>query len=211
MKKAHNRIEMVGKQYNSWVVLQFIETVNKISFYSAKCTECGQVFRVDGRNLRSGASKRCVQCGLNHTKQANIGKIKARTTPEKMKLKYLYKNKKKNAIRNGHAWDLGKKAFKKLVFANCTYCGIEPSTTVNILKNQALHSYWVDNGFITYNGIDRVDSSKHYTEDNCVTACWKCNNSKNNLSVEAFEAWVTRVYNHLQAAKHLNRTNNPLK
>lgn len=199
MRKAYNRINMIGKTYNSWTVIEFIETINKISFYSARCGECSNVFRVDGRNLRSGASKRCVECGLKHTKQANIGRIKAKSTPEKMTLNYLFNTKKKDAIKRGKGWSLTKTEFKKLIFNNCTYCGIKPSTTTNVLKNHDLHTHWIENGNITYNGIDRVDSRKSYITDNVVTCCKQCNTAKSDYTLEEFKTWIERVYKHLNS------------
>lgn len=46
-----------------------------------------------------------------------------------------------------------------------------------------------------YGGIDRVDSSKGYTVDNCVSCCRECNVSKGTMSLEAFLRKLSRRKN----------------
>ena len=41
-------------------------------------------------------------------------------------------------------------------------------------------------------GIDRVDSNKGYTLENCVSACKICNFFKNDMTLEDFYEWVQR-------------------
>ena len=57
----------------------------------------------------------------------------------------------------------------------CHYCGIP--------------SGWPD----TRNGIDRIDSSKDYSSDNCVSCCKICNRAKNDMSVNEFMTWIRRT------------------
>ncbi len=71
------------------------------------------------------------------------------------------------------------KAFENYIIGTCFYCGLKP---------QFPH---------TRNGIDRVDSSKGYTEDNCVSCCKFCNYAKNDYTLEIFKDWVIRIYTHL--------------
>lgn len=63
----------------------------------------------------------------------------------------------------------------ELIIGDCSYCG-SPSE-------------WP----FKRNGIDRVDSLKDYTVDNCVTACKICNRAKNNLSIGEFKEWISRI------------------
>jgi hypothetical protein len=71
-----------------------------------------------------------------------------------------------------------------LTSQECFYCGCPPSHTVSQKKY---------NGSYTYNGIDRVDSSKGYLVGNTVPCCRTCNLAKNNLTQEEFFLWVERV------------------
>jgi hypothetical protein len=47
---------------------------------------------------------------------------------------------------------------------------------------------------ITYNGIDRVDSTKGYFNENVVSCCKVCNRAKSNLSLDEFKEWISKVY-----------------
>lgn len=61
-----------------------------------------------------------------------------------------------------------------IIHQPCVYCGAEKA-----------------------NGIDRVDSSKGYIQDNVVPCCSICNWMKNALSVEDFYSHIDKVYNHI--------------
>lgn len=37
-----------------------------------------------------------------------------------------------------------------------------------------------------YNGVDRLDSDKGYTPENCVSCCWEVNRMKNDMPKERF-------------------------
>ncbi len=71
------------------------------------------------------------------------------------------------------------KAYETYIIGICNYCGLKP---------QFPH---------TRNGIDRIDSSKGYTEDNCVACCVFCNRAKNDYTLGEFKEWIIRVYTHL--------------
>ena len=47
------------------------------------------------------------------------------------------------------------------------------------------------------NGIDRIDSSKGYSVDNCVPCCAKCNYAKHDLSIDDFKNHIEKIYKHL--------------
>lgn len=85
-------------------------------------------------------------------------------------------------------WDLSIDLARELMKSDCAYCGQPP---VQLDKTNRKY-----NGLFPYNGIDRVDNSKGYTEENCVPCCRKCNIAKNNYSVEEFLMWIKRVYEY---------------
>lgn len=72
----------------------------------------------------------------------------------------------------GLAWELPLELAIDLITDNCYYCGAAP---------EPLH------------GIDRVDNTRGYLEDNVVTACKQCNKAKSNHTKQFFEEWATRV------------------
>jgi hypothetical protein len=82
--------------------------------------------------------------------------------------------------------DLSLESFYHLSQMNCVYCGATSSQTV------------VDkNGLpFTYNGLDRIDTSKGHFKDNVVPCCYDCNKSKNDRSLTDFDNWLTAINNH---------------
>jgi 5-methylcytosine-specific restriction endonuclease McrA len=75
-------------------------------------------------------------------------------------MRRLHKRYNRECIRRNVYWGIGLEPFHKLTSAPCAYCGKPPS--------QVSRTY-------TYNGIDRKNPKKGYTDDNCVTACKECN------------------------------------
>lgn len=76
-----------------------------------------------------------------------------------------------------------------MIQQRCHYCDSPPIVFYKKLKSRE---------GVTYNGIDRVDSSGGYTLNNVVTCCKFCNFAKSRWSVEEFTAWLDRVRGALQ-------------
>ena len=80
------------------------------------------------------------------------------------------------------------------------HCGLAPGMSsviannlVSKLKNPKTGK--IRSGIpITYNGIDRIDSTKGYFNDNVVSCCKVCNRAKSNLSLEDFKQWAANLY-----------------
>jgi hypothetical protein len=73
---------------------------------------------------------------------------------------------------------------------NCVYCGIGPSTNFNCGNANNSSIKKKAEGEFIYNGMDRIDSSRHHTIDNVVPCCYDCNRAKNNRTVKNFLEWV---------------------
>lgn len=198
-KKATNRVDMIDKVYNSWKVLKHSHTNNKIAYYICECLECNTEHTVDGRNIRSGLSKRCVDCGLRSTALTQTGIKKSTKSSKQIAEFYLQKSMRGGARKRKKEWELTASQFVELIYDNCYYCGIAPNTTVNPTRGMSLQKTRELECFITYNGIDRVDSSKGYEVDNVVPCCEQCNRAKLDYSAQEFLSWVERVHNHQKA------------
>lgn len=107
--------------------------------------------------------------------------------------------------RNARVRNLGFKLTQEEVISICTsecqYCGSAPKETKNFY-NSALCTRRAQGGrtdtdlsylIIKMNGIDRVSSDDGYTPDNCVPCCFQCNRAKNNISIEEFRQWASRL------------------
>lgn len=98
----------------------------------------------------------------------------------------LFASYQRRAKRDGLTWRFTLLGFLHLTQGNCDYCGKEPSQVY--LPNKDTFGAYV------YNGIDRVDSLKGYTWDNCVPCCYTCNVAKASMTRSQFIDWVRRVY-----------------
>ncbi len=151
-------------------------------YVNARC-KCGKEKVICINNVRCGNSTCCglSPCrGTERDKDIEVG-YKA--------ILYVYK---KHAKDRGFTFDLDYDYFKELTKGNCHYCGIEPVQLYQ-LKNPKTGK--IRSGVpIIYNGIDRVDSTKGYFNDNVVTCCKICNRAKSNSSLDEFKEWIKRIY-----------------
>lgn len=79
---------------------------------------------------------------------------------------------KSQAAQRGYTWELSEELFDNLIVAPCFYCSEAPSP---------------------FNGIDRVNNSKGYSEENCVSCCRQCNLAKLDMPLSDFLNWACRV------------------
>ena len=191
MKKANNRIEMVGNTYNSWLILEHTQTVNKIPFYRAKCLgECGGTEHiVRGQNVRNGSSRQCVPCGLKAGKKKIARKPRGTKTSLNMAEQRLYGIKKKSAKKRGLNWAISYDFFLNSIYKICHYCDRPPQTTTNPLLHMGYSPEREKESTIVVNGFDRINSDLGYTETNVVTCCEQCNRAKLDYTVEEFLEW----------------------
>lgn len=103
----------------------------------------------------------------------------------------VYQQYKRNAKSRNMPFDLTKEQLKELIRQDCYYCGNPPLNMVRTFNGRNGNNIHEP---VPYNGIDRVDSSKGYNLDNCVTCCYLCNFAKQDRTVEQFLNWVKRIY-----------------
>lgn len=147
-----------------------------------KCVRCGETKpiseMVKDKYVKGGISKVCKECKKLYykmNKEKCLANDKARSllpevrerrnelqrrrrsaNPEIHRMRfYLYTDKK-----NGLESDLDLEWCKVEMRKPCTYCGLMHSSGVN--------------------GLDRIDSSKGHTKENCVPCCKECNQAKMN-------------------------------
>lgn len=197
-KPAINRIDMTGKIYNSWYVLGPSKKQEHTGLYwTAQCVECFDVYDVAGSNIRNGLSKRCSNCGCKNGASTRTGIVKTKMTPKESAEHYLLKNIRRDGRKRGWNWELSKDEFLNLIYKKCSYCGRPPQQSSNPLANHGLLQKRAVEAIITWNGIDRIDSSKGYVQGNVATCCHTCNKMKSNLSLEEFHNHIKRLYKYL--------------
>ncbi len=152
---------------------------NPDTFYDYIC-ECGNKGHTSHSNLVSSKKNKRYpkSCGCSNKEWINKWNL-IRPNIERDDKQILINRIKNYYIRNAnkakHNWELSNQEFELLIFGNCYFCGASPEKE-KIRKNIT----------IKHSGIDRLDSSKDYFLDNCVSCCKWCNWAKNEFSVKEF-------------------------
>jgi hypothetical protein len=131
------------------------------------CAQCGKDF--EKFTTRYGhESTNCRLCSEAQAKQDEKRKDRLRNFKcENYNNKERYfKEYVVSAAKRGFEMNLCFERFSQFIIQECSYCG-------NFREGEV-------------NGIDRVDNSKGYSSENCVTACWKCNRIKHVYNQEFF-------------------------
>lgn len=170
--------DLIGCRFGRLIVL---EKTNKIKTTSSerknikwlcRC-DCGLFKEVYGSNLRDGKTK---SCGCLW-KSCSVSSIRNR----------VLCGYKEGAKSRGYSWGLSEQEFDLLTNQNCYYCGVEPNSIRINNGNGATKLSFI------YNGIDRLDNTKGYEVDNCVSCCRICNKAKDVLTPKDFISWANRV------------------
>jgi hypothetical protein len=151
-------------------------THSKLKYYLIQCKKCGTIFSRRGTVIENTLN--AVQC--SNCRKQRFGK------PLNVLEYKMYCFYRSGAKQRDIEWNLSEEEFKSLIKENCHYCGESPS------RHQSV-SY--RNDYELVNGIDRIDSNKGYSIDNCVPCCNTCNLMKNTLSKDVFLNKVSQIYN----------------
>lgn len=149
-----------------------------IVFWLCKC-ECGKEFYSNANRLDA---KALVTCGCGSKSKFGSNAIGA-----------VWCVYKRNAKTRNLEFTLSFGQFMEIIQSPCRYCG---EALTSLRKTD-----WNTPNF-NYTGIDRVDSHKGYTPDNCVPCCAVCNWMKRDMPVEEFYRKITRIHQHWISAQH---------
>lgn len=186
--------DIVGQRFGLLTVVSLTnETFAKCRVYICRC-DCGYEIKATAGNLRRKTVPldHCGCLGVGRHKTSRPGSrgiggfnsgLRRQKPSVEIALSGLLSSYRYGAAKRGYAWELSRSEFLKLTQGTCHYCGVEPSQ----VYRQKPHEY-------TYNGVDRLDSSKPYTLDNCVSCCGDCNKAKLDRPVDEFLDWIKKVY-----------------
>jgi len=170
-----HRKQIIGKKFGKLTVLSHLDGTN---YYRCRC-DCGRI--INQRAGRIHSKSACKPCLIKYNPKAYLGEGVAATN-------LLFTRYRLGAKRRALVFQLTHAQFKTLIKLNCKYCG---TPALQILKYRTQASY--EPPFL-YNGIDRIDNTKGYTQDNCVPCCEICNRAKSTLSLAQWHDWLHRVY-----------------
>jgi hypothetical protein len=172
-------IDLTGQRFTKLLVLSRVPNKGKgkpRTVWLCRC-DCGQEKEILSQSLRGGLTKSCG---------CIMGKyIKVRLKDGEAARRRILRVYKKGATRRNRQWLISEDRFNSLIQSNCSYCGLPPSN-----KSVLTHS---TAGNFRYSGIDRIDSTKNYTDDNTVPCCAMCNRAKYKMSHDSFIQWLKQV------------------
>lgn len=148
------------------------------------CWYCHKPKTIDNFNLDNGKALLHVGCRniVDAEIRANSGNQAVKMIVNYVRLKL--DNESNKAYRLFGATRLTDEELTSIIFSCCTYCGALPNKTYAKCK-------------LAFIGIDRVDSNKGYTIDNCVPCCMICNRAKNDMPLDEFLVWINQLVNHV--------------
>lgn len=167
-------IDEVGRRYGKLIVLKRAGTEKKCATWLCRC-DCGNMKVTRGTYLRRGTTKSCGCLG-----KLPVGEAAFNSLLRKMI---------RDAKCRGYNWALSKEVVRYLTSQPCSYCGVKP--------NQPASRGHPDlNGEYYYNGLDRIDNARGYSEDNVTPCCGICNVAKHTMTQAKFLEWIRRVYEY---------------
>lgn len=182
--REEQRASRIGLRSGKLVITRYlgIVTDKKTPFYEARC-DCGKFTRLRWGDFNKKDPKKCAKsCGC-----LSIAK------PDTSSITFVFSNYIGGAKTRGHEFSLSYDHWYQLTQLPCHYCGILGSNKYTATSKRRAYQ---PKPFV-YNGIDRVDSSKGYTPENCVPCCKLCNRAKSNLPKDQFVDWIKRTYTHI--------------
>jgi hypothetical protein len=159
-------------------------------WYFCLC-ECGNTVN---RKHACLTQKQTVSCGCWKAEKVAIRRRKEDTA-----FNDLWGSYKKGARERGFDWTLTKEQFKELTSSACYYTGRPPykeahSCDTNRRIKAGLEPF--KGGIYIYNGVDRLDSTKGYTVENCVPCCELANMAKKTMTEQEFLDLCREVAQH---------------
>lgn len=182
MSGRHALKDMTGQRFGRLIVLRLAENYPKRegAYWMCRC-DCGNEVRVKGYFLRSGKTQSCTCYQKEVAGALNRGAVGECARNQ------CLNNYRHLARARNIPFELTKEEFFKLTQGLCYYCGAKPAQVIEVPSR---------NGSYIYNGIDRLDSSKSYTIENCVPACGVHNLMKLDMSVADFISACRAVVRH---------------
>ncbi len=192
-------IVKVGQKFNKLTIINILLDKKNREAHKVECIcDCGSICIRNLRCVKRGISRSCG-CLMREwhksdkfkemqKKSSKMGANATRLEYGQSSFNRLIRSYKWHAKNRKLSFELTNGQFKVLVDGPCYYCRVEASQ-VSFNKN--------DNGEYIYNGIDRVNNSKGYSVDNCVSCCGSCNEMKMGRDKEEFLNKIKDIYeNH---------------
>ena len=179
--------DRTGETYNR---LTFVRRVDK-GRWELKCV-CGNLIKALPYDVAVRGKTKSCGC-LNRERAKDTVRKKRKYTPIMSTARAIWRCRYRT---------LSFDVFYALSQQPCHYCGKEPYTSYNIGNCKGRSGYGPSEirkqeGSFTYNGIDRIDSTRGYDLDNIVPCCLICNRAKADMDYYEFREHIRLMYEHL--------------
>lgn len=179
MRVAHNKLDLIDGRFGRLLVLEEAGRARSRSvLWKCRC-DCGKELVVSADSLRTGNTKSCGCYQKDRASEAS------RLPKGEAAFNAVYCCYRCHARVLEIPFELSKDVFRKLITQDCFYCGSPP--------DECYHSNRHRNGKFKRNGLDRMDNTKGYSEDNVVPSCKKCNIMKKAMDVGEFLGHIADI------------------
>lgn len=165
----------VGKSIGEFTILNYSYSKKGLNFYNCSCNTCSTLHTTNIQAIKEG--RKCPNC-----------RVRGKKPTYESQMNYLKNQYVQGAKDRKLEWNLSDEEFYELVTSKCFYSGTEPQH-----RNPSGLRTFLE---FKVNGIDRVDSSKGYTRENCVSCCERCNRMKMSLNKDDFLFQISKIYKY---------------
>lgn len=148
--------------------------------------DCGNHSITQGASLRNGSTK---SCGCNNGGIERSGEA-------------IFKNSfrltRSQSLKRNIPFELTIEEYKSLMLGDCSYCGRKPYNLKYAYHKTSYRLGKHTDESLLLNGIDKIEPSKGYVFENCVSCCKYCNRAKSDLSVNQFKELIKLIYLNLK-------------
>ena len=199
INKYKKHKDLTGNKYGRITLLEFVGMRGTRAIYTASC-DCGKLLgpRLVGpiiyRHLHGLEIRGCGSIPkLRHGAKRKF----AESTKRNAFCHFVVAVKKQiEKGRECDAWTID--SWYKMCSEPCIKC--RKTDIKNIAKIGGCRDGYTEEDINKYdlllNGLDRADSKKGYTKENCRPCCWGCNKAKSNQTESEFYEMIIRIVKH---------------
>jgi len=167
------KTDFTGKKFYYLTVIESVGLAkDKHVLWKCSC-KCGNETIVASNALVKGTTKSCG-CYYESIRGHKYKTKLYEDTRSEVLYRYIAM-----ARKYGREFSLTDEEFFNITQKTCSYCGTSPNYIIRTVSSRK-----TGRKEFKYNGIDRKDSSKGYTLENCVPCCVVCNRIKSNHSLD---------------------------
>lgn len=176
---CQHRHKRIKEQQSGGKICKNCKTFKSLSsFYLRKELRSQNIYRSECKICEIQKAKLYI---IKNPDRARITGRKRMATPKGQFNRY-----RDSARRFKKTFTLDLEYFEKNITLPCYYCGSKQTDAISM-------------------GIDRIDSKKGYSSENCVPCCKKCNLAKFTYSPKEFIGHIFKIANY-QRGKNANHT-----